>query len=204
VTVTDSWQTITRWLGDRLPAAIADLNPPASATDIRDLESAIGLELPADLREWLQLNDGMGAGGSFGRILPPLHNPIPCRRILTEHATWMSICGAPSNDPAGSLAWDYAPAFVPFADDGAGTSLFVDLRGGDRHGCVGHWDPEMGAYDRPLWPSVAAMLADIATALGTGTTALESDGDGPDRWQVELKDGKWLSWNQLADPEFRS
>lgn len=210
MTVTESWQTITNWLGERLPAAIADLNPPASEADLQAVESTLGLELPADLREWLRLNDGMGHGGSFGRVLPPLHNPIPCEQILKVHSMHLSIERSVGGDadeldrvttaPAGTPAWRYPRAFVPFAEDGGGVPLFVDLREGQLRGCVGEWNPEMGGFSRPLWPGIAAMLVDVAQSLTTGNPVFGSYDDPPEPDRREPKepelidDDTWLHW----------
>lgn len=42
-------------------------------------------------------------------------------------------------DDAGARASMFIPPFLPIAEDGSGDFLFVDLRGGRLHGCVGEY-----------------------------------------------------------------
>lgn len=209
MTVTDSWQTITEWLGTNLPTAAEQISPPAGDADIRAVEEALGLALPADLTEWLRLCNGFGPTNSFGGLLPPLHNPISCTEMLAARAQSLNIdqrlaglhhLPEPQN-VAGTKAMRFHPAFLPFADDHAGTKLFVDLRPGDLHGCIGQWDPEqIGFINGPVWAGTAAMLADVAQSLTTGNPVFGSydDPPGPDRrepMEPELiDDDSWLHW----------
>lgn len=70
--------------------------------------------------------------------------------------------------PAGEIAGQFLPAFVPFAEDMSGTELFVDTRPGPRSGCVGAWLREDGDSEGPRWSSVAVMLAEVADGLESG------------------------------------
>jgi cell wall assembly regulator SMI1 len=62
----------------------------------------------------------------------------------------------------------YLPIWLPVAGSGMGLDLFVDLRRGPLRGCVMRFDRVGTAQLEPDWPSVAAMLADVAGAFEHG------------------------------------
>lgn len=214
--VEESWAAITAWLAEKVPRAWADLRPPASEDDIAAVEAEVGSRLPDELRAWLRLNDGMVYGAAFGRLIPPGHNPISCEAMVAAWRLWRSIDAKlhpeASRDPevlladaettsAGSPSYDFLPTFVPFAADGSGTHLVVDLRAGELNGCVGPWDPEAGGFGRPLWPGVGAMLADVARSVTTGVPVLGSydgrrsaDRLGPMEPELFYEDDEWFHW----------
>lgn len=81
---------------------------------------------------------------------------------------------------------------MPIADDNSGDWLFVDLRPGERHGCVGKWWGVGGFQQRPIWPGVAEMAEAIIEALDVGLWAPDDTGeldmeplveDGVLRWE---------------------
>ncbi len=180
--VEDSWGKITGWLAERLPAAVDELLKPATSVDLDAVESTVGAALPVDLRTWYRINNGIGHRGAFGRLLPPGYNPLPCAEIVKTWRQRKSIDSSLGFDvaahhaqaaaPAGTAATQFLPSFVPFAEDGRGQSMVVDLRDGSARGSVSIWDPENGGLNTPLWPGVAAMLSDVAESLHTGRPAL--------------------------------
>lgn len=209
--VEESWAAITAWLAEKVPRAWADLRPPASEDDIAAVEAEVGSRLPDELRAWLRLNDGMVYGSTFGRLLPPGHNPMSCEQMISSWQLWQTINTRLHQDqieidravtaPAGSATYWCVPAFVPFAADGSGQHLIVDLRPGEQHGCVGQWDPEAGGFGRPLWPGVGAMLADVARSVTTGVPVLGSyderrspDRLGPMEPELFYEDDEWFHW----------
>ena len=74
------------------------------------------------------------------------------------------------NESAGTVAdIPWLPSWLPIADDIGGAYLFLDLREGPQHGCVGRMDKEEISFSRPVWSSVTEMLAEVADALVNGT-----------------------------------
>jgi hypothetical protein len=63
--------------------------------------------------------------------------------------------------------------------------MFVDTRHGESHGCVTAYDKVDADNSGPRWPSVTAMLTDIAEALHTASPI--------GYWQPEVEDGR-LDW----------
>jgi hypothetical protein len=84
----------------------------------------------------------------------------------------------------------FLPSFVPIAEDQSGADMFVDTRSGGLRGCVTEF-VKGDAYNwGPRWPSVGAMLADVADPLHA-STPLGS-------WQPEVDHGE-LSWRIVDD-----
>ncbi|WP_432888573.1 hypothetical protein ACQPYH_07975 [Kribbella sp. CA-245084] len=79
-------------------------------------------------------------------------------------------------DPAGTRSFDWLDAFLPIGDAGTDCNLFVDLREGEHHGCVGTFDNESEGFSIPEWFSIGEMLADVADSLTLGQPALQDHG----------------------------
>jgi cell wall assembly regulator SMI1 len=179
VLVDEAWDRIVTWLADNAPATAACINPPASGAAIGAAERQLGRSLPADLVRWW--HRGNGAQVLIGRasLLPPFYLPCSVDHMLSQRRMWQEVYrhlnideaiayDAALSAPAGSMALQFLPAFVPIAIDGAGGNLVVDLRSGPLYGCVLGFDAESGS-DGPWWANVAAMLDDVADALERGT-----------------------------------
>jgi len=61
-----------------------------------------------------------------------------------------------------------AAALASIADNLGGDYLFLDLRPGPMHGCAGESRRDDVGVGDPAWPSVAAMLSDVANGLVNG------------------------------------
>jgi cell wall assembly regulator SMI1 len=171
VSVEESWTRIVTWLGESAPATAAGLR--SAAPDLAEVERALDRPLPSDLAEWWRLaGDASGAE----RLIPIEHTPLCVpdalyvrRERLDRHLRrGESIVDGEAGEPSRG----FQSAFVPIAGDGHGRYLFVDLRGGPLHGCVGEWDDRGSFADVISWPSVAEMLGDVADALVHGVPAL--------------------------------
>ncbi|WP_188317044.1 SMI1/KNR4 family protein [Solihabitans fulvus] len=177
--VTKHWNRIVRWLAEHAPATGSVLRSRPDRVGLRELTEQTGLDLPADLREWWNLCDGTDRL-AFAEILPPFYTPYgPAaalrswqvkRRMWAE--TWIESDAGPS---AGSPAYGFHPAWLPIAFDGCGDALVVDLRPGPAHGCVLEWDRMLCKVLTFEWPSVPAMLDDVATALETHSRVRHCD-----------------------------
>ena len=70
--------------------------------------------------------------------------------------------------PAGTVAGMFLPSFIPIAEDQSGDDMFVDTRSGKLRGCVTELVKGNADTWGPKWPSVTAMLADLAEGLHAG------------------------------------
>ncbi len=118
------------------------LNPPVEVQDLAAAEKAIGIPLPAELRELYLAHDGQSedAPGLFFGM-----SWFPIRQVLREITTWRSVldqlAGAldaeQRSDPPDAIAEVYwHPQWFPLATSYDGNFLAVDLAPG-RHGTVG-------------------------------------------------------------------
>jgi cell wall assembly regulator SMI1 len=124
------WQNLETHFHDSAPTLLADLNPPASPFQIRQLEEQLDMTLPHDFVQCLMLHDGQQgkAAGLFDG-----YEFLSTRKISLE---WAALCRlldrGDLDQPAGKanpavlhVWWD--PRWIPFAANGAGDSLCLDL-----------------------------------------------------------------------------
>lgn len=77
-----------------------------------------------------------------------------------------------SAEVAGAPSHAFHPLFLPIAEDHCGQTMFVDLREGPWHGCIGVWDHESAWDSAVCWESITDMLTDVDNALLHGKPAV--------------------------------
>jgi cell wall assembly regulator SMI1 len=175
--VASSWDRITAWLQAHAPTTAAAVNPPAADEAIADAAWTVGVPLPADVRALYRAADGMRDGPDAGCLIPPVYGLCPLEEALCfQRARVDAFAERHSSDehwgtaeevdsaPAGTLGVRWSQHWLPLATSGLGIVLFADLRYGRLRGCVMKYDKIEGADTPPIWPTVSAMLADIAHA----------------------------------------
>jgi len=197
----------------------AALHGPADEAGLLAVQQELGRQAwPEDLVAWLRVSDGADRI-SAASVIPWGFMPSPIERIRTNWRMMTSISrqvgeadelAVMEGQPAGSPASLFLSAWVPIADDGGGDLLFVDLRPGDLHGCVGRfWEdgfhgPDYGVH---FWTSVAHMAQTLADALEAGRWAPDDSGeedkvptviDGVLNWE-DAEDEETLSWDPTPD-----
>jgi cell wall assembly regulator SMI1 len=207
--VAESWASIVGWLERNLPAALEVLQPPAPWSAVSAVREGMGRRLPSDLLAWLNINNGIKRRGDFGNILPILHTPLPCEEMLPRREMLRGIYAdvpRPGElELAGTKSVEWLDSFLPISDAGTDVELFVDLRDGDLHGCVGQFDAPAGGFWAPYWTSTADMLADVADALTLGRPALHAYADRTSTpwsrvpaWVPYLDEGR-LRWSPATN-----
>ncbi len=167
--VADAWGRIVRWLSFYTPSTGSVLRTMADREDVVILEQEIGVDLPDDLHEWWSVCGGTG-NSAFAEIIPPFYTPHGPQGAMdsfrVQRKLWADTWDTPECGlDAGSTGSSYHPLWVPFAFDGLGDALVVDLRPGPLRGCVMEWDHERAEAHGPEWRSITEMLEQIATAL---------------------------------------
>lgn len=175
--VEESWARFEAWLADHAPVTHATLRAPADSAHIAAAEERIGIAFPNDLVTLLSLHDGTCAcvpgsgsfweGGGGPCLLPGGHALLSVDGIVHTHQMLTGIHGTNADGDAdgdadadaGFVSWH--PLWIPFAERITGDNLFVDRR--PARGAIGEfWHDDANIPD--LWPSLAAMIADIADA----------------------------------------
>ncbi|MEV4263240.1 SMI1/KNR4 family protein [Kribbella sp. NPDC049584] len=206
---------IIGWLKEHLPHALDHLQPPASWSEISALRAAMDRRLPSDLIAWLTFNNGFGWHADFGSLIPFLYIPMGIDRMLRDRKMLREVTSsifpdrAPSAEQqsAGTRTFEWLDAFLPIGDAGTDCHLFVDLREGEHHGCVGDFDYQSGGFSIPDWFSIGEMLADVADALVLNQPARADLGrrrhaatpfptHPPVAWTPYIDEGR-LHWQQV-------
>jgi cell wall assembly regulator SMI1 len=198
--VEESWRRIVAWVSTQAPQTAAAIRPPATADELRATESAFPRSWPDDLREWYRLQDGLTSHQLFTGVLPGYAELLSLKGIAVAARQYQDILEgfadeveetADADDAsAGETAYRFLSAWVPFAEDGTACTMFVDCRPGARYGCVTLFEREDADTGGPTWPSVDAMLADLADALEQGHSC------GGWRWRI---DNGALAWEPGDD-----
>jgi len=194
--VTESWTRIVAWCEEHAPATAQAIRPPAGIGALREAEASTSGRWPDDLLRWYALADGTRRTPA-GYVLP-FYCPLPLSAVVSHWSMWReaiasiaassrdqdadrrlrALGGTPEDifdviarlesQPAGSAAGSFLPAFVPIAEDQSGSDMFVDTRPGPLRGCVTEYVKGNADSGGPVWPSVSAMLADLAEGLWAG------------------------------------
>ncbi|MEU7901746.1 SMI1/KNR4 family protein [Actinoplanes sp. NPDC049118] len=177
-TVELSWETILGWFEAYCPADRSSFRGPAAEEGLRAVEQATGRSLPADQLAWWRLSDGTEEDCPVPSLIPVVWAPASVSYALSRHRMLIKDLdrhypnlGELDNELAGTAAdLPWLPSWLPIAHNLGGSHLFLDLREGPQHGCVGRMDREDISFaGEPVWSSVTEMLAKVAAALVSGT-----------------------------------
>lgn len=141
----NQWKRLEIWLKTNNPALMADLNPPASDAEIKELEQKIGMKLPEDFVECLKVHNGQKGEAEW--LFSGLEF-LSSRRIADEWAIWKDLLdggdldGAEAEPETGIQPVWWSPKWIPFTYNGAGDHLCLDLdpdRGGQNGQIITLW-----------------------------------------------------------------
>ncbi|MDI9918024.1 SMI1/KNR4 family protein [Rhodococcus sp. IEGM 1379] len=177
-TVSETWERITAWCRHHTPDVLTALADPTPQQDIDAVESLFPHPWPEDLRTFYRLHNGFRSG-SWAQILPE-HDLLSLDGIRTLHREHVDLTHElaqeaqfiaehqPERRDAGTPAGVYLESFVPIAERD-GHLLVCDTRSGPLHGCITEYGRDTADDAGPVWTSLAALLADLATALESET-----------------------------------
>jgi len=192
-------------LEDFAPATAASFAPGASQSAIAEVESALGVVFPAELREWFSLHNGQVdlEGGYAGELLS-MHEFFSLDQVVAEHSSLLELSNEMleyDKDRYGSLAAIAAqapevgtvtdlfiPAYVPLSGVGS-IDNFCDTRPGPQNGCIGWWPFNAGPASPTEWKTIADMIAHIERCIVDGA---------PEGWLIVVEDGA-MHWEPAAD-----
>jgi hypothetical protein len=177
--IRDSWRSIERAINSD-PEAAQDLLGGATRDDIRHAEEKLGVEFPDDFVESYLLHDGQGPAGLF---------------IMGDLRLWsLSAILADDCDP---VIRKRTPPLVGIADNGGNTVAYIDVGSGETRGRILEL---CDGCEAQAWPSLGALLANIASQFDTGKLVWNPD-SGSFATPVEIaaaaaegaRDAKWYS-----------
>jgi cell wall assembly regulator SMI1 len=176
------------WMAGHLPEVAADLNPGATDAQLDRLSAKIGAPLPDDFRalyKWHngQKGDKVYVGPWYGLTFLSLD------RVLEQWKTWVKVIDH-SLDPQsmnessisvkpGVVKRRYAnKLWIPFADDGGGNHLGVDLDPGANgiRGQVINFGRDEDRK-RAIAPNVTAFVQWLVGQLQAGNFLIEQEDD---------------------------
>jgi ankyrin repeat protein/cell wall assembly regulator SMI1 len=175
-TIAESWKRIESWLREHNKSLKSSLQKGATAKQLTGLESKIGAKLPPDFKEAYVVHNGQKEGG--GELVSPLNEGdagyflITITGIVAEWNNWKRLVDIGEfKDQQGSPdkgirdAW-WHPGWVPFASNGGGDLLCIDLAPA-KGGAVGQVITmnHESAERELLAPSFAHWLAELAENL---------------------------------------
>jgi cell wall assembly regulator SMI1 len=166
-----AWGRVVEWLAAHAPASYTTLRPPAVVADIEACERALGVELPAGLRQLLLINDGAADFDSSevycpgAAFLPGGHRLLSAAEIVQDSRNTTEIAAELDDDMAG---WWWHPQWVMFGRHIAADGLAIDQRPGPEQGYVGEFMHEdHTSFD--LAPSIEAFIVSVAESLESGS-----------------------------------
>ncbi|NMM92320.1 hypothetical protein B2J88_50175 [Rhodococcus sp. SRB_17] len=215
MTLTDVWLAYMTVLRERAPITAGAVRPPRPRCDREDAEYAT-TPWTAEVREFFSLHDGQyqptGGGDLIGTLFPNfgllcLDEVVAkhqyCRDPDLLHDTedlgddWVRIARQQS---AGEVVHMFVDPHLPFAENGSGDVLCVDMRGGQRQGCVRDFGWEGADESDVLSASLADYVDSVRISVESGiehSGLLPTVEDGALIWEVDYSD----SLLQVPAPE---
>ena len=188
--IVKAWSAIEKWFAANASSDEFALSAGASESELRRVESAIGLRFPDDLRISYAIHDGVVNQRSlyFSYYLLTLEEIIKTCNMLKqilEQGNYHGFVASPKG-PIRPVYWD--PCWIQFMDNGAGDGLAVDMNPAEG-GAIGQvivCSHETGP-ERVLAISFGDWLSQFADDLRNGK--YEYDGDV---LPVDFQDGMEL------------
>ncbi|QIH99237.1 SMI1/KNR4 family protein [Rhodococcoides fascians A21d2] len=186
--LTEVWTAYMAILRERAPVTAASIRPPRAAGERESAESAT-TPWTEELREFYGLHDGQhetygDENGPVGSVLPDytlssLDQVVGRHRFSLENlhpiddlgADWPAVVRA---QEAGETAEMFLPAYVPFAEDGAGGTTYVDTRAGTRSGCVRNFSYDSADQGAPWFDSLTDYIAVLLRSVETGSAVYDN------------------------------
>lgn len=150
------------------------LNPPATSSEIEEIEKEFGFKLNQEIIDLYSLNDGTNfynlPSGKTGIF--PIHNWLSLKDALGHYKVQIEFRNDFYNQDT-----KYSPGknMFPFLSDGSGNFFWVDLNEGGHHGQI-YWTNTFGDQPDYVCNSLTEFFKDIDEAYLNKTFFLDEDG----------------------------
>ncbi|ROZ52983.1 SMI1/KNR4 family protein [Rhodococcus sp. WS1] len=204
MTLTDAWQAYMDVLRDCAPVTASAVRPPRVLAEREAAERATA-SWTEELRGFFALHDGQAFRSEdnqfVGEVLPGVEL-LSLEQVVATH----KLCGEtlhPIDDlgpnwpatvraqRAGETAEMFVPAYIPFAEDGAGDFLYVDTREGEQHGCIRYFAAEAADEGGPLFASLTEYVDSVRRSVESRAEhsyLVPSVTEGALAWEVDFSD----------------
>ena len=181
----------------RAPAALTNLQPGLSITEITILESKSGLQLPDDLRALYRWRNGSPTNQAHG-IIPGHWFPSLEWLIENRAAIRKQIQSAtPMHNMAYRVFAGHRDSWIEIFPDGAGEGYFFDPKRTEKEGPFFYCFSEVGCYR--WFPSIRNFMAGTIECYEKDAYRLASDGK-------ELEENSELTekvWKRYGMPSYQ-
>ena len=148
------WSKVENELATKAKAIVESLNPPAEEAEVEALEEHIGQELPVDYRDFLFIHNGQSQDSNPGFY--DMFSIMPLDMVQESWDELETLRDDIGEDDACPGDW------LPFAEDGSGDMLCVELESGAVSKFVSDDDNEEIADSFESW------LSDMYATLNSG------------------------------------
>lgn len=204
MTLTDAWQAYMDVLRDCAPVTASGVRPPRVLAEREAAEGATA-SWPEELREFFSLHDGHAFRSEddefLGEILPGVEL-LSLEQVVTRHKLCREMLhpidylgpdwpATVRSQHAGETAEMFVPAYIPFAEDGAGDFLYVDTREGEQQGCIRYFAAEAADEGGPLFGSLTEYVDSVRRSVESGdehSYLVPSVTEGVLAWDVDFSD----------------
>ena len=202
-----AWKRLASWSVAHLPREGRPGNPPATVKQIREFEAAVGVKLPADVRQSFRLYNGQcpGPGIIYGLAVESLRDClnnwkqwVKGRQMTQKDGSHVGLDEACYSFPNGFVRPVYFdPKWVPLTYDGSGNHIGVDLNPGPNgtRGQVIIFGPD-DEHHTVLARSWGQFLTDIADELEAGNFWIGMD--DPDYPQICPDDPRCTHFHSIG------
>jgi cell wall assembly regulator SMI1 len=183
--VNAAWERIEKWYSEKAPDM--ELGAGASAADITDVETHLGLTLPKELKASLMRHNGV-ENWTKSELLSTdrIKSEWDCWAGLVDEGQFDGQSGEDEDNDRIQKCW-YDKKWIPLDADGGGNGNLIDLNPGPKGktGQVIYMDHEVGPSG-PVFSDLATYLEKNAEMLEDGKYRVEDgyleeiDGDEED------------------------
>ena len=124
----DLLKKLEKWLKQYAPGRYRSLLPGATPKELKACEAALGLRLPAALRELYRWRNGQGQRGGYFFDAQGPYSFMPLQQVQEVHANLSEILGELEGEGASGRDTWWHRGWVPFLGAG-GDCLCVDTQG---------------------------------------------------------------------------
>ncbi|MPY68287.1 hypothetical protein F8S09_16650 [Deinococcus sp. SDU3-2] len=169
--------TLARVLAQHFPQVRAHVRAGVTSAALDAAETSLGFPFPQEVRDTYQAADGQDA--PLPGVLLGL-TWLPLDEVVREHAAWLELAAddaSLTSRPAGAVQpVTFSARWLPFASDGAGNGLAVDLDPGPagKAGQIITYGPD--ERERlVLAPNLPAFFCWVAEQIGAGRVTVKGD-----------------------------